>query len=90
MNKLEKKLILLKFEFEQKNYGIIVERINKSTFIFRSTKKNFRIEINVDQVNNNKAIFNYYFNYNNYYLRSELIDLDKIEWIILYDLVISN
>ena len=89
MNKLEKKLILLKLELEQKNYGIIVERINKSTFIFRSTKKNFRIEINVDQVNNNKAIFNYYFNYN-YYLKSELIDIDKIEWIILYDLVISN
>ena len=88
MNKLEKKLILLKLEFEQKNYGIIVERINKSTFIFRSTKKNFRIEINVDQVNNNKAIF-YYFNYN-YYLRSELIDINKIEWIILYDLVISD
>lgn len=90
MNKLEKKLILLRLELEQKNYGIIVERINKSTFIFKSTKKKFRIEINVDQVNNNKAIFNYYFNYNNYYLRSELIDLDKIEWIILYDLVISN
>lgn len=89
MKKVEKILTSLKLEFDKEDYGIIARRISDSEFIFISTKKDINIRININQKKGKFILFDYYFD-SNYYLKSEFIDLDKIEWIILYDLVISN
>ena len=89
MKKVEKILTLLKLEFDKEDYGIIARRISDFEFIFISTKKDINIRINISQKKGKSILLDYYFD-SNYYLKSELIDIDKIEWIILYDLVISN